>query len=74
MKASTMYGLLDLEREYADAEMARRLDLRWQAELYGLEFELAAEERQRKREADRRQWRDVILPNIQKQAMLNRLA
>ena len=72
--ATMFVNMLELECQYAASAEKRQQALQEQAKRYASELDAAYGQRQFTREHDRKQWLEIILPSIQKQAMLAKLA
>lgn len=74
MKLDTLQAMFDMECSYNLAKVSRECAMQAQATRYELAFEKALVSREERRRQDREQWLNVILPSIQKRAMLSHMA
>ena len=74
MMASTLHVMLENEYDYAKAAIARATDMRDMAEQYDHDATIAYSAREERRRQDAVQWKNIILPSIQKRAMLSHMA
>lgn len=70
MKPELIIDQLDLELTYRRKAAERHDSMRNAAHDYAAKFDAAYQQRLFQRELDREQWKNVILPSIQKRAML----
>lgn len=70
MKPATLQDMLELAFDYASSDIERGIQMEVKAAEYSESFNESYAERLEHRDADRKQWKNVILPSIQKRAML----
>ena len=65
-------NMVELECQYGLGRVDRECRMRQAAARYELELERRFAQREQRRIADKRQWKDVILPRIMEEASMRR--